>query len=73
MVSCIDWQKVFELHKLFNLHNHEMINYKTLQTVRYPLGQQIENDEDLCKNRIMAPHKMMICKNEDDDIINDNF
>ena len=26
----IDWSKVFELHKLFNLHNHEMINYKTL-------------------------------------------
>ncbi len=33
----IDWGKVFELHKLFNLHNHEMINYKTLQTVKHPL------------------------------------
>lgn len=37
LLNSIDWTKVFELHKLFNLHNHEMINYKTLQTVKHPL------------------------------------
>jgi len=39
LVKFVDWQKVFELHKLFNLHNHEMINYSTLQTVNHPLTE----------------------------------
>ena len=38
LLKFIDWQKVFELHKLFNLHNHEMINYSTLQPVNHPIS-----------------------------------
>lgn len=41
LLQTIDWQKVFELHKLFNLHNHEMINYKTLQTVKHPISSTV--------------------------------
>ena len=41
LVKFVDWQKVFELHKLFNLHNHEMINYSTLQTVSHPLADTV--------------------------------
>lgn len=42
LVKFVEWEKVFELHKLFNLHNHEMINYNTLQTVKHPLHSENE-------------------------------
>jgi hypothetical protein len=38
MLVSIDWNRVFELHKLFNLHNHEMIDYNTLETIKHPLA-----------------------------------
>lgn len=58
MLTSIDWNKVFELHKLFNLHNHEMIDYRTLQTVKHPLqGNNSSKQESATKDEDSPPVK----------------